>query len=135
VDLLWENGNWYVVTAQPLAMMIQCTLPSALTTAQTSKASCTVDNYFQGRSPGSTVTLYNSGMAGANAAKVMAAYDDIADKYRIVSVTPTTASPITSHQVDGTNKLIQYKKTQVYVQAADAEDTGWTTEHTGEACA
>lgn len=74
------------------AKWIHFTLPSALATTDASKASCTVYDYWQGGSPGSTVTVYNPAassnyiFAGDSGARGLACYDDIEDKYKIVQL-------------------------------------------------
>lgn len=68
------------------------TLPSALTNAQASKASCTVNRYWGGADPGGTVTVWNpeSGIGGtymfaeASGAKGTALYDNVLDRWWIV---------------------------------------------------
>ena len=76
----------------PKAQWIYFTLPGALATTDASKASCTVNDFWQGSDPGSTVTVYNAPastnyiFSGASGNKGMACYDDIEDKYRIVQM-------------------------------------------------
>lgn len=72
----WEVYEMQAEAAASQALWIRFTLPSALTTAQATKASATVDDYWQGSNPGATVTLENyqvgtgvyrwSGASGAN---------------------------------------------------------------------
>lgn len=99
--VLWADSGsserWALVrlggkTVGTKAALIEFTLPSALATTDASKAGCTVDNYIQGPNPGATVTVYNKTassnyiFSGASGHKGWAAYDDRADKYRILQI-------------------------------------------------
>lgn len=92
VQVVPANDGWEIINPQMKAMLIEFALGGALTTSTASVASCTVDNYMQGRSPGSTVTVYNKSAStgyifeGASGNKGWAAYDDRADKYRITQM-------------------------------------------------
>jgi hypothetical protein len=71
---------------------IRFALPSSLATTDASKASCTVDDYWGGPSPGSTVTIYNLPastdymFSGATNAKGVAVYDEIDSKWWIIQL-------------------------------------------------
>lgn len=87
------DGQWYVTgKSGSNAAWIRFTLPSALTTSQASKASCTVDDYWGGDDPGATVTVYNPDassnyiFAGPNGGKGLATWDDIDEKYWILNL-------------------------------------------------
>lgn len=86
------NGNWYAFDPQLKAHMIHFTLPSALATTDASKASCTVNDFWGGVSPGATVTVLNMPAAtnytfsGASGNKGYAVYDDIEDAYKIIQM-------------------------------------------------
>lgn len=85
-----EGTRWLTIPAAQTtkARFIHATLPSALTTAQTSKASCTVTKFYFGTDPGATVTLWNEDgiFEAANGATCYAIWDDVDDKYRIWQV-------------------------------------------------
>jgi hypothetical protein len=74
------------------AKWIRFTLPGALATTDSSKASCTVDGYWDGPNPGSTVTVYNLPassnylFSGASGHKGLATYDNLNAKYWIVQM-------------------------------------------------
>jgi len=75
-----------------LARFIRFALPSALADTDASKASCTVDDYWDGANPGATVTVYNPNassnyiFSGDSGAKGIAVYDDDDDKYWIIQM-------------------------------------------------
>jgi len=74
------------------ARFVMFTLPSALVVTDASKASCTVGGYWDGPSPGSTITVYNIPAStnyiffGASGNTGLASYDPTNDKYWIIQV-------------------------------------------------
>lgn len=68
------------------------TLPSTLATTDASKASCTVNSYWGGASPGSTITVYNMVassnyvFSGASGHKGLAVYDSTNAKFWIIQM-------------------------------------------------
>lgn len=95
--IIWAESSgsprWALVRLgdQPLskAREIYFSLPSSLSVNDASKAGCTVHDYWQGASPGATVTVYNKltganyFFSGAQGAYGFATYDDIDDRYFI----------------------------------------------------
>lgn len=88
-----QNHRWWFVEETSKARWIDFTVTtSAFTTATASLASQTVNDFWQGGDPGSTVTIYNKASAsnyifhGPVGAKGRACLDDIDDKYRIVTL-------------------------------------------------
>lgn len=99
--ILWKEAGtgtkWAVVnllgaTPRPAYGWARFTLPSALATTDASKASCTVDDYWGGSSPGATITVYNLPassnyiFSGASGNKGLATYDDLDNKWWIVQL-------------------------------------------------
>jgi hypothetical protein len=74
------------------AGFVRFTLPGALATTDASKASCTVDGYWGGGDPGTTITVYNLPasanyiFSGASGNKGLASYDVANDKYWIIQM-------------------------------------------------
>lgn len=94
VEVIKMNQGWICVGSGTAgkAAWIYFTLPIALTTSQSSKASCTVNDFWGGTDPGETVTVLNMpassnyAFSGASGNKGIACYDDIEDSYKIVNL-------------------------------------------------
>lgn len=89
------GDKWAVVLLTGVARkarFIRFTLPSALAKTDASKASCTVDGYWDGSNPGATVTVYNLPastnyiFSGASGKKGLAVYDETSDHYVITQM-------------------------------------------------
>ena len=115
--------KWCVVVLQNVAAgsssqaeYIRFTLPGALAAIDASKASCTVDDYWGGTSPGSTVTVYNLPassdyiFAAISGSKGVAVYDEIDNKYWIIQLECGTIPVISVNETEvnggDTNGLI-----------------------------
>jgi hypothetical protein len=86
------GGFGSVIARKPSARYIFFTLPAALATTDASKSSCTVNGYWDGPNPGSSVTIYNLPastnyiFSGASGHKGVAVYDEINSKYWIIQM-------------------------------------------------
>lgn len=82
------NGQYWIVGGEAIARHIDFYLDAQLTTSDQYKAA-TVEDYYDGASPGSTVNVYNRplasgyGFRGASGARGMAVWDDRRGNYRI----------------------------------------------------
>ena len=88
----FESERWYVNLPSGKAKWIRFSLDGALLTTDASQASCQVEDFWQGSTPGATVTVWNM-TASANYVfegdagdMGLATLDDIDDKYRIVQM-------------------------------------------------
>lgn len=81
-----------VHSAVKKAAWVRFRLVNTLTVTDVSQSVCVVDDFWGGRNPGTTVTVYNLPasvnhvFSGATGAKGLATYDDIDDKYWIVQM-------------------------------------------------
>lgn len=87
-----RNRQWMIIAVYPLATWVHFTLPSDLALTDANKASCTVNDYWGGDDPGSSLTVYNPPASsdylfeGDSGGTGLAVYDDQADKWWIVQL-------------------------------------------------
>lgn len=87
-----EEDKYKCVKVEQQALWIRFSLASTLTTSTASVSSCSVVDFWQGKDPGSTVTVYNEPassnyiFSGTSGNMGLACYDEIEDKYKIVNM-------------------------------------------------
>lgn len=133
---LWNAtyGIIYEVVSNPKgkAEFIRFALPGTLATTDASKASCTVDDFWGGTTPGATVTVYNlpassnymfSGLAGN---KGLAVYDEIDNKYWIVQLQCTGSDNATSIAINSTEVIGGDTNGLIYTDGTAAQTASGT---------
>jgi hypothetical protein len=131
------GGKWWVVpfgsATGTTTGTIVCSLPSALTQAQSTKASCPVIETYTG-GPTGTVTLRNPLTSVASTyfwkapagAHVLASYNDGAD-WRIIDIQHVTETVVVDETLNASNEYISSKKDHFIPGTENPTTDTWAT--------